>query len=90
MNLILDFIDDSINYGTLKYDANGGLDKKTFLSSNIFTPRSVSYTSEDYIGGNIGSIAFELSETLSSNADNFVTPSTKFATSSPNSFFTVS
>jgi hypothetical protein len=63
MNLILDFIDDSINYGTLKYDANGGLDKKTFLSSNIFTPRSVSYTSEDYIGGNIGSIAFELSET---------------------------
>ena len=34
--------------------------------------------------------AFELFETLSSSAEIFVTPSTKFATSSPNSFFTVS
>ena len=33
--------------------------------------------------------AFELSDALSSSADNLVTPSTKFATSSPNSFFTV-
>ena len=33
--------------------------------------------------------AFESSEALSSNADIFVTPSTKFATSSPNSFLTV-
>ena len=34
--------------------------------------------------------AFETLEALSSSADIFVTPSTKFATSSPNSFFTVS
>jgi len=63
MNLILDFIDDSINYGTLTYDANSGLDKKTFLSSKIFFPRSINYESEDYIQGQIGSISFELSET---------------------------
>ena len=34
--------------------------------------------------------AFELFEALSSKADNFVTPSTRFATFSPNSFLTVS
>ena len=34
--------------------------------------------------------AFESVEALSSNAEIFVTPSTKFATSSPNSFLTVS
>ena len=33
--------------------------------------------------------ALELSDAFSSRADNLVTPSTKFATSSPNSFFTV-
>lgn len=63
MNLILDFIDDSINYGTLSYDAKGGITKKTFLSSKIFFPRATSYESEDYIKGNIGSISFELAET---------------------------
>ena len=34
--------------------------------------------------------AFESLEALSSKAEIFVTPSTKFATSSPNSFLTVS
>ena len=34
--------------------------------------------------------AFESLDALSSSAEIFVTPSTKFATSSPNSFFTVS
>lgn len=63
MNLILDFIDDSINYGTLVYKADGSIDKKTFLASKIFFPRATNYESEDYIKGNIGSISFELAET---------------------------
>ena len=32
VNLILDFIDDNVNYGTLKYDSERHIDKKNFFS----------------------------------------------------------
>ena len=57
---------------------------------------SASLTSKTLISFEVAKINFlkfsalEMLDALSSSADNFVTPSTKFATSSPNSFFTVS
>ncbi len=62
VNLILDFIDDSVNYGALSYEAKGGISKKTFIESMLFGAAPDVYEAEDYIKGSIGSIAFELCE----------------------------
>ncbi|MFZ2901292.1 MAG: DUF3137 domain-containing protein [Saprospiraceae bacterium] len=62
VNLILDFIDDSVNYGALSYDAKGGISKKTFIESMLFGAAPDVYQAEDYIKGSIGSITFELCE----------------------------
>ena len=62
VNLILDFIDDSVNYGDLKYDAKGGLPKKRLFESKLFGTRADVYEAEDYITGSIGNIGFELCE----------------------------
>ena len=40
VNLILDFVDDSLNYGTLKYDSKQKIDKKRFLNSKIFQTKA--------------------------------------------------
>ena len=62
VDLILDFIDDSVNYGALQYDAKGGLPKDRFMESLLFGTDPDVYEAEDYIKGSIGSIAFELCE----------------------------
>jgi len=62
MNLILDFVDNSVNYGTLKYDSKRKVEKKRFLASQIFKTPAPQYTGEDYISGKIGELDFELSE----------------------------
>ena len=62
VNLILDFIDDSVNYGTLKYDSEKQIDKKTFLASKLFKTKAPQFEGEDYIGGKIGELDFEMSE----------------------------
>ena len=62
VGLILDFIDDSVNYGTLKYDGKKQIDKKVFLASQIFKTKAPEYNGEDYISGKIGELDFELSE----------------------------
>jgi hypothetical protein len=62
VNLILDFIDDSVNYGALTYDAKGGLSKGQFRESMLFASPADVYQAEDHIQGSIGNIAFELCE----------------------------
>lgn len=62
INLILDFIDDSINYGTFKYDAKKSIPKSRFLSSRLFVTGAPYYQGEDYIEGKIGEIKFEMCE----------------------------
>lgn len=62
MNLILDFIDNSINYGTLKYDAKKFIPNTTFKASKLFETPAPYYKGEDYITGSIGSLDFELCE----------------------------
>ncbi|MEN0006861.1 MAG: DUF3137 domain-containing protein [Bacteroidota bacterium] len=62
MNLILDFIDDSINYGTLKYDSKRSITKQQFFASRLFKTSASYFKGEDYIEGKIGSLDFELCE----------------------------
>lgn len=62
MNLILDFIDDGINYGALSYDAEGGIGRGEFMKSNLFFPNRMIFEEEDYIKGTIGSVDFQLCE----------------------------
>lgn len=62
VNLILDFVDDSVNYGTLKYEGKKKIEKSVFLASQIFKTPAPEYQGEDYISGKIGELDFELSE----------------------------
>lgn len=64
VRLILDFLDDSMNYGELSYDGKRTLTKSQFLSSQIFPTSAPIYQGEDYISGIIGNMSFELSEIL--------------------------
>ncbi len=62
VNLILDFIDDGVNYGTLKYEANKFISRGTFNKSRIFMSPAVQFVGEDYISGKLGELDFEMSE----------------------------
>ena len=62
VDLILDFIDDGINYGTMEYQPKGFLPKTTFLESGIFITRPKVYEGEDYVKGKIGEADFEMCE----------------------------
>ena len=62
VELILDFIDDDPNFGTLTYDPKKKIPINTFLKSKIFGSRPSVYEGEDYIAGRIGVVDFELSE----------------------------
>ena len=62
VSLILDFIDDGINYGTLQYFPDRKIPIKEFHNSNIFGANPAVYEGEDYIKGRIGEIPFELCE----------------------------
>ncbi len=62
VNLILDFIDEGINYGTLHYDSKGKIEKKHFMASQIFGSPAPVYQGEDLISGKIGELDFALSE----------------------------
>lgn len=62
VNLILDFIDDGVNYGTLKYDPDRSIPKSTFMKSRIFLNNPRQYVGEDYISGKLGELDFEMCE----------------------------
>lgn len=64
VNLILDFLDDDINYGELTYDNTKGVPSSIFLKSQFFRGQRLVYSSEDYIKGSIGNFDFEMSEVL--------------------------
>jgi hypothetical protein len=62
VNLVLDFMDNDVNYGTLRYSPKRSIPKELFLSSEIFiTPADV-FEGEDYIEGKIGELPFEMCE----------------------------
>ena len=62
VNLLLDFIDDGPNYGTLKYDPKAFIPKEEFLASGIFATGAPEYRGEDQISGKIGELDFKLCE----------------------------
>jgi Protein of unknown function (DUF3137) len=62
VRLILDFIDNDVNFGTLYYDEGRAIDIREFRYSQIFSEDVVEYTGEDYINGVVGELAFELCE----------------------------
>lgn len=61
VGLILDFIDNDLNYKDLRYKHKGFIPKKKFLSSKIFTTAD-DYTGEDLITGQVREMPFELCE----------------------------
>lgn len=62
VRLILDFIDDDINYGTLSYEADEKIPKKDFLKSELFATDAPYYEGEDFIKGSYRELQFELCE----------------------------
>lgn len=62
VNLILDFIDDEINYGKMTYEPKKMIPKSTFLSSLIFATAAPIYKGEDFIKGSYREMTFELCE----------------------------
>jgi len=61
VGLILDFIDNDLNYKDLQYKAKGFIPKSKFLSSKIFTTAD-DYAGEDLITGQVREMPFELCE----------------------------
>ncbi|MFK7980571.1 MAG: DUF3137 domain-containing protein [Saprospiraceae bacterium] len=62
VNLILDFIDNEINYGKMTYEPKKLIPKSTFLSSLIFATPAPFYKGEDFIQGSYREMTFELCE----------------------------
>jgi len=62
VSLILDFIDNEVNYGTLSYDSKKFIPKSRFLESKLFASKAQFYVGEDYIKGKVGEMDFEMSE----------------------------
>lgn len=62
MELILDFIDDGLNFGTLTYEANRSIPKSDFLLSHLFHTPANQYFGEDFISGKVGEMTFEMCE----------------------------
>lgn len=61
VGLILDFIDNDVNFSFDRYDPKGSISKKQFLESRIFTTAD-DFMGEDLIVGQVRETPFELSE----------------------------
>jgi hypothetical protein len=61
VSLILDFIDNDVNYSNLQYDPKGAIEVEQFLASKIFTAAD-DYHGEDLISGQVRETPFALSE----------------------------
>lgn len=61
VGLILDFIDNDVNFTFAGYDPKGSISKKKFLESRIFTTAD-DYAGEDLIRGQVRETPFELCE----------------------------
>ncbi len=61
VGLILDFIDNDVNYRQLRYQPEGKIPKEKFLASKIFTRADI-YHAEDLITGWVREMPFEMCE----------------------------
>ncbi len=65
VRLILDFIDDGMNFDPahpLKYDPKRKIEKSRFFKSQIFATSAHIYEGEDFISGRVGEMDFEMCE----------------------------
>lgn len=62
VRLILEFMNEALNYRELRYDDRGKISKARFLRSGIFKTDAPYYEGEDYIVGLVGEMPFEMSE----------------------------
>jgi len=62
VNLILDFMKESINFRRMSYDPNKFIPKEMFMTSRIFGVNPAVYEGEDYIEGRVDEVEFQLSE----------------------------
>ncbi|MCB0638323.1 MAG: hypothetical protein KDC54_16955, partial [Lewinella sp.] len=62
VGLILDFMNDTLNFSELHYESRNRIEKDTFLESGLFKTTADYYEGEDYIRGRVGEMPFEMSE----------------------------
>lgn len=62
IQLILDFMNDTLNLRQLRYEAARKIPVERFLQSELFATKAPYYTGEDYIEGMVGEMPFELCE----------------------------
>jgi hypothetical protein len=62
VKLILDFISESPNIGTLDYSPEGFLSRELFFQSMLFSGHAPVYLGEDLIYGKVGEMDFQLCE----------------------------
>ncbi len=62
VSLILDFLNESVNYRELTYEPERAILQDRFERSGLFRPHPDSYKAEDYIRGIVGEMAFEMGE----------------------------
>ncbi len=62
VRLILDFIDNDANFGTLHYAEGQSVEIGHFYNSNLFSDDIIEYRGEDYITGIIGELSFQMCE----------------------------
>ena len=62
VELVLDYIDDGLLFGEMKYDAKRKIEKEKFHRSNLFGATPAVYNGEDFIEGRIGDVEFEMCE----------------------------
>lgn len=63
VQLILNFLNEGLNFRSLTYDPNKPILRDRFERSGLFRPDAASYRAEDYIRGIVGEMAFEMGET---------------------------
>ncbi|PSR12908.1 MAG: hypothetical protein DA408_12305 [Bacteroidetes bacterium] len=62
VGLILDFMNEQLNFSNLSYDPRGAIPKLLFRQCNIFNTRGDYYQGEDFIKGMVGEMPFALCE----------------------------
>ena len=62
VNLVLDFIDDALNRGTMTYEYREKIPRERFIDSGLFDTAAPFYEGEDHIEGKVGEVDFELCE----------------------------
>jgi hypothetical protein len=62
VGLILDFMNDSLNFAELSYEPKNKIPRALFLQSNIFKTIANYYQGEDFIKGMVGEMPFAMSE----------------------------